>query len=53
MMHRRVAVPTALYEDGAAFASWLSFSGYEPVCTVITRSTFEGLTLIEVGIVLA
>jgi hypothetical protein len=53
MMHRRVVVPTALYEDGAAFAAYLSFSGYEPVCTVITRSTFEGLTLIEVGIVLA
>jgi hypothetical protein len=50
---RRVVVPTALYEDGAAFAFWLAHSGYEPVCKVVTRSTFEGLTLVEVGIVLA
>jgi hypothetical protein len=53
VIHRRVAVPTALYEDGAAFSFWLAHSGYEPVCKVITRSTMEGLTLVEVGIVLA
>lgn len=53
MIHRRVAVPTALVEDGPAFAAWLDMCGYEPVCAVITRSTFEELTLIEVGIVMA